>query len=247
MPDILVRTGNGKTDLMYVSSAAKNLKVLQKTGTKSVQWITTAAGQSYNNILVKNGTRNLAYQSISIPSDIPSWFVNEQSGTLVNYSQSNTMVVIRSYKGLFSQNAQYGTAYGILQGNESNNFVGSSGFAAAIADNLISSWFKNVPVVITFIRLGAWATTAPALTFFPNIRKMYIRDVNNPSRKFVALLERDLSQQVNDTLNWVKNSTQTGGLYSYAPIGYQIRDYYSTIDNFRDGNTYRTGLRLSDT
>lgn len=247
MADILVRTGNGKTDLKYVGSATKNLKVLQRTGNKSVRWITTAAGQSYNNILVKNGVRNLAYQSITIPSDIPSWFINEQNGTLVNYSQSKTQVVIRSYKGLFSQSAEYGRSWGILQGNESNNFVGSSGFKTAIADNLISSWFKNVPVILTFIRLGPWATTAPQPSYFPNIRKMYIRDVNNPSRKFVALLERDLSQQVNDTLNWVLNSNQTGGLYSYAAIGYQIRSFYNTIDNLYDGNTYRTGLRLSDT
>ena len=38
---ILIRTGSGKTDLSYTENAVKNLKVLQKTGTKSVQWITT--------------------------------------------------------------------------------------------------------------------------------------------------------------------------------------------------------------
>lgn len=75
---ILIRTGSGKTDLSYTENAVKNLKVLQKTGTKSVQWITTQAGTTYNNILQKRGVKDLYYGDITIPSDVTYIYNNTQ-------------------------------------------------------------------------------------------------------------------------------------------------------------------------
>lgn len=75
---ILIRTGSGKTDLSYTDNAVKNLKVLQKTGTKSVHWITTQAGTTYNNILQKRGVKNLFYGNITIPSDVTYIYNNTQ-------------------------------------------------------------------------------------------------------------------------------------------------------------------------
>lgn len=75
---ILIRTGSGKTDLSYTDNAVKNLKVLQKTGTKSVHWITTQAGTTYNNILQKRGVKDLFYGSITIPSDVTYIYNNTQ-------------------------------------------------------------------------------------------------------------------------------------------------------------------------
>lgn len=75
---ILIRTGSGKTDLSYTENAVKNLKVLQKTGAKSVQWITTQAGTTYNNILQKRGVKDLFYGDITIPSDVKYIYNNTQ-------------------------------------------------------------------------------------------------------------------------------------------------------------------------
>ena len=45
---ILVRTGNGITDLTYVDSATKGLKVLQKTVEKTVKITTTNSNTLYS-------------------------------------------------------------------------------------------------------------------------------------------------------------------------------------------------------
>lgn len=84
---ILIRTGSGKTDLSYTDNAVKDLKVLQKTGTKSVQWITTQAGTT-DNILQKRGVRDLFYGDITIPSDLPQWQDIPYSGTTPEWSDT---------------------------------------------------------------------------------------------------------------------------------------------------------------
>lgn len=241
---ILIRTGSGKTDLSYTENAVKNLNVLQKTGTKSVQWITTQAGTTYN-ILQKRGVKDLFYGDITIPSDIPAWVTDPESGTLVNTSYTKICATLTSVADRFSQNNIYGAKYQIVDWKNSNNFKGSDGFKAPIASNLIESWYKGLPVVICYIKLGNWATLDPDISTFPNIRKLFVIDVNNPNRKFVALLERDLSVST-PQVNVVQNSRDTGALYSYAYVGFRLRDSYNSIDNFIDGNTYKTGLRMSD-
>ena len=62
---VLIRTGPGKTDLSYTDDIKADLKVLQKTGNKSVQWITIQPGQTYDNILQKNSS-GISYGSIEI-------------------------------------------------------------------------------------------------------------------------------------------------------------------------------------
>lgn len=243
---ILIRTGSGKTDLSYTENAVKNLKVLQKTGTKSVQWITTQAGTTYNNILQKRGVKDLFYGDITIPSDIPAWVAEPESGLPVNIGYSNTQGAFESVVGKFSQDVEYNRAWGIINCQDSGNFIGSAGFKAPKNSATIAAQYKGLPIIISFVKLGAWATIKPDISSFPNIKKLFVVDVNNPNRKFVALVERDLSEKVNGSLNWVVNATGSTSLYSYAHTGYRIRDIYNTIDNFMDGNTYKTGLRMSD-
>lgn len=125
---ILIRTGSGKTDLSYTDNAVKDLKVLQKTGTKSVQWITTQAGTTYNNILQKRGVRDLFYGDITIPSDLPQWQANPYSGTTPKWydtsvqpqwteiiwkTSSSTTSLIRTKKlNVADNNWQYGVVLG---------------------------------------------------------------------------------------------------------------------------------------
>ena len=242
---ILIRTGSGKTDLSYTENAVKNLKVLQKTGTKSVQWITTQAGTTYNNILQKRGVKDLFYGDISVPSDIPAWVADPESGSPVNIGFDKTQGTLTSVENKFKQASEYNRAWGIIDCKNSNGFIGNQGFGAPYYAATINNRYLGMPVIISFIRLGDWGTITPDISTFPNIRKLFVVDINNPNRKFVALLERDLSVH-NDSVNKVINRATTGGLYSYVHTGYRIRDSYNTIDNFMDGNTYKTGLRLSD-
>lgn len=242
---ILIRTGSGKTDLSYTENAVKNLKVLQKTGTKSVQWITTQAGTTYNNILQKRGVKDLFYGNITIPSDIPAWVANPESGSPVNIGFTNTQGTLTSVKNKFAQSSEYNRAWGIIDCKDSKGFIGNAGFKTPYNEATINNRYLGMPVIISFIRLGDWGTIAPDISAFPNIRKLFVVDTNNPNRKFVALLERDLSVH-NDSVNKVINRADSGGLYSYTHAGYRIRDSYNTIDNFMDGNTYKTGLRMSD-
>lgn len=228
MSDILVRTGNGKTDLKYVGSATKNLKVLQKTGNKSVRWITTAAGQSYNNILVKNGARNLAYQTISIPSDAPEWYGNPYSGKLVSWPYQNPPQWSSAYN--------YGLWITLDAFSDNVNLADNNWQYSNPKTNLFKRGVSSYsPFRIYFYRYESTSTWELPLTKKElGITKFFVVDVNNPSRKAVYLLSRTSS------------SVSASNYPARYHADYTIRNSYVTIDNFFDGGTYRIGVRASD-
>ena len=242
---ILIRTGSGKTDLSYTENAVKNLKVLQKTGTKSVQWITTQAGTTYNNILQKRGVKDLFYGDISIPSDIPAWYGDPYSGSPVTSKFSITGTIVLNFVNYFSMDSSIKIGEGNLgNGNDSGNYKGNNGkIKSPLSNNLVNGWYGGAPFVIQLSRTNEWATITPDISEFPDFKKFFVVDVNNPNRKLVALLTRNLNYHGTT----IPNVTNESGIrISYAKYGFDIRDVYSTIDNFMDGNTYRAGLRLSD-
>ena len=238
---ILIRTGSSKTDLSYTENAVKNLKVLQKTGTKSVQWITTQAGTTYNNILQKRGVKDLFYGDISIPSDIPAWVANPESGVRVTspYKIQNTW--IESFTDHFWTSTPGKGRGGLGDGNDSGNFKGSDCFQSPKSADIINRWYGGAPFVVSNGRNGDWANPTPTIDKFPNYKKFFVINVNDPSKKLVVLLTRNLNYKGS-----VAPDVTYGGI-SYARATYDVRAVYNTIPNIMDGNTYRAGLRLSDT
>lgn len=219
---ILIRTGSGKTDLAYTDKAVKDLKVLQKTGARSVQWITTKAGTTYNNILQKRGVKDLYYGGITIPSDEPAWYGNPESGQKVSWvfealPEWSTETKPKTWR----------TKKGNLADNGWNYKQGDDMFTTTAASE---DYFS-----IYFFRTGRWQSNIPYPTPQMEISKLFIVDVNNPSRKAVYLLSR--------YGNWgVSNEFAESSYYS----DYTIRNSYVTIDNFLDGGTYRVGIRATD-
>lgn len=170
---ILVRTGNGITDLTYVDSATKGLKVLQKTGEKTVQWITTAAGTTYHNILQKRGVKDLFYGNITIPADEPTWAANYSSGSKLKFFGSV------DYKGTFGTDGIHNSGFSLAkQGffnvdsqGYLNDFTGTvkvSGTTSGIAIN----WTTNND----YVRYSFWEKT----------KKIFF--VKNSTEKIVALV-----------------------------------------------------------
>ena len=166
---ILVRTGNGITDLTYVDSATKGLKVLQKTGEKTVQW--------------KRGTKDLFYGSITIPADIPSWAQNPKSGSYVTtssgpyeasnvgsialYSPANYPSVSANHNNMFSSTKLSSIKY---QLNDMQ--ISGAGLTAGSGNALGMRWFNN---------RGDYKTD-----WFKLIKKIFIID-NNTGEEYVAL------------------------------------------------------------
>lgn len=224
---ILIRTGSGKTDLSYTDNAVKNLKVLQKTGTKSVHWITTQAGTTYNNILQKRGVKDLFYGNITIPSDEPAWYGNPYSGQLVNWEYTN----LPNYSDIFISGV-WSTAKGIspneinVSDNNWNYSQGTNIFARSATSDATSIYFRKNA-------LEQWERP-PLQQRQLTVSKIFVVDVNNPKRKAVYLITCG------------KWTAQQGNATSYYCRNITIRDQYVTIDNFLDGGTYRVGIRATD-
>lgn len=170
---ILVRTGNGITDLTYVDSATKGLKVLQKTGEKTVQWITTAAGTTYQNILQKRGVKDLFYGSITIPADEPTWAANYSSGTKLKFFGSV------DYKGVFGTdgigNSRFSLAkegfFNVDKNGYLNDFNGRV-IASGTASGITIDWITNRD----YVKYSFWEKT----------KKIFF--VKNSTEKIVALV-----------------------------------------------------------
>lgn len=170
---ILVRTGNGITDLKYVDSATKGLKVLQKTGNKTVQWITTAAGTTYQNILQKRGVKDLFYGSITIPADEPTWAANYSSGSKLKFSGN------ASYKGVIGTAGIHNSGFGLPKEGFFN--VDSSGYlndysARVVVSNTTSDIYLD------------WTTNNDYVnyTFWNKVKKIFF--VKNSTEKIVVLV-----------------------------------------------------------
>lgn len=170
---ILVRTGNGITDLTYVDSATKGLKVLQKTGEKTIQWITTAAGTTYQNILQKRGTKDLFYGSITIPADEPSWAANYSSGTKLKFFGTV------AYKGIFG-----------TDGIDNSRFsLAKEGFFNVDSQGYLNDFTGRVVVSDTTSGIAInWTTNNDYVrySFWENTKKIFF--VKNSTEKIVALV-----------------------------------------------------------
>ena len=180
---ILIRTGSGRTDLSYTDAAVKNLKVLQKTSDKTVQWITTAAGTTYQNILQKRGVKDLFYGSITIPADIPIWAQNPTSGQYVTtssgpympndvgsiaiYSPANCPSVSANHNNMFPSSKLSSIKYQIQDMQ-----VSGVGLSAGTGNSLGFRWFNNK---------GDYKTD-----WFRLIKKLFIID-NSTGEEYVAL------------------------------------------------------------
>lgn len=222
---ILVRTGNGITDLTYVDSATKGLKVLQKTGEKTVQWITTAAGTTYQNILQKRGVKDLFYGSITIPADVPSWAANPKSGGNVIYPGYFSPSLIENYGSgsisisVYQSGIVSTSPFFIMEGTKDVPLKDITGDVhnTATAAGITINWTVNND----YFRCD----------FPPAIKKIFIVNNSEPTKKLVALVTH-------------YNTEKRGGGDGYY-IYYTVRDVFNSIGT-PSGN-YTIGIRSSDT
>lgn len=223
---ILVRTGNGITDLTYVDSATKGLKVLQKTGEKTVQWITTAAGTTYQNILQKRGVKDLFYGSITIPADVPAWVANPMSGGNVLYETYISQTTLNNYGrgslGITFHNATINSVssfFGMTAGsNQPMTDINASIGTTAAIDGVVMNWEVNVDQF----------KTNP---FVSSVKKIFLVNTSDASKKLVALL----------TFNRAELKSGGDGYW----ITYSVRDFFNSITD--KSGTYTLGIRSSDT
>lgn len=223
---ILVRTGNGITDLKYVDSATKGLKVLQKTGEKTVQWITTAAGTTYQNILQKRGVKDLFYGSITIPADEPTWAANPQSGGNVLYNKYISQTTLDNYGrgslGITFHNTTINSSssfFGMTAGsNQPMTDIDTSLGTIAASNGIIMNWEVNADHFMTN-------------PFASSVKKIFLVNKSDASKKLVALL----------TFNRAEPKSGGNGYYIY----YTVRDIFNSITN--KSGTYTLGIRSSDT
>lgn len=223
---ILVRTGNGITDLTYVDSATKGLKVLQKTGEKTVQWITTVAGTTYQNILQKRGVKDLFYGSITIPADVPAWAANPKSGGNVLYGTYITQTTLNNY-GSGSLDITFhdtkihtsSSFFGMTAGsNQPMTDINTSISKITQSNGITMNWEVNADQFKTH-------------PFVSSVKKIFLVNISNDSKKLVALL----------TFNRVEPKSGGNGYYIY----YTVRDIFNTITTA--AGTYALGIRSSDT
>lgn len=223
---ILVRTGNGITDLTYVDSATKGLKVLQKTGDKTVQWITTAAGTTYQNILQKRGVKDLFYVDITIPADVPAWAANPQSGGNVLYNKYISQTTLNNY-GRGSLGIDY---HNTTIASSSSFFGMSAGTNKPLTDiytTLTSTQATNG------VRMN-WTVNAEqfkASAFATSVKKIFLVNTTDASKKLVILL----------TYNSIDIKSGGNGYWIY----YTVRDIFNSITD--KSGTYILGIRSSDT
>ena len=222
---ILVRTGNGITDLTYVDSATKGLKVLQKTGEKTVQWITTAAGTTYQNILQKRGVKDLFYGSITIPADEPAWAANPKSGGNVLYGTYISQTTLNNYgRGsldityhnttIHSSSSFFGMTAGSKQPmTDINTSLGTVG----ASNGIIMNWEVN-------------ADHFQTNPFASSVKKIFLVNTSDASKKLVAIL----------TFNRVEQKSGGNGYYIY----YTVRNIFNSITD--KSGTYTLGIRSSD-
>lgn len=223
---ILVRTGNGIADLKYVDSATKGLKVLQKTGNKTVQWITTAAGTTYQNILQKRGVKDLFYGSITIPADVPAWAANPQSGGNVLYNKYISQTTLNNY-GRGSLGIDY---HNTTIASSSSFFEMSAGTNKPLTD-------INTTLTSTSASSGVlmnWTVNSDqfkASAFATSVKKIFLVNTADASKKLVLLLSGG-------------NVEVKSGGDGYW-IGYTVRDIFNSITD--KSGTYTLGIRSSDT
>lgn len=223
---ILVRTGNGITDLTYVDSATKGLKVLQKTGEKTVQWITTAAGTTYQNILQKRSVKDLFYGSITIPADVPSWAANPMSGGNVLYGTYISQTTLNNYGrgslGITYHNTTINSSssfFGMTAGsNKPMTDINTSLGTTVASDGIIMNWEVN-------------ADQYKTNPFASSVKKIFLVNTSDASKKLVALV----------TYNRTESKSGGNGYYIY----YTVRDIFNSITD--KSGTYTLGIRSSDT
>ena len=222
---ILVRTGNGITDLKYVDSATKGLKVLQKTGDKTVQWITTAAGKTYNNILQKRGTKDLFYGSITIPSDEPAWAANPKSGGNVLYADYISQTTLNNY-GRGSLSIDY---HNTTIASSSSFFEMKAGTNMPLTD--INTSLKSTKALSGVVM--NWTVNADkfkASAFATSVKKIFLVNTADASKKLVLLL------------SYSNVEAKSGGDGYW--IRYTVRNIFNSITD--KTGTYTLGIRSSD-
>lgn len=223
---ILVRTGNGITDLKYVDSATKGLKVLQKTGEKTVQWITTSAGTTYQNILQKRGVKDLFYGSITIPADEPAWAANPKSGGTVIYAAYMNPNYINNYGrgslGIDFHNTTIKTSSAFF------GMTGGSNMPLTDLNTTLTSSTVTSGVIMNWTVNSDYFKTHP---FVSSIKKIFLVNTSDASKKLVLLL------------TYQRTETKSGGNGYW--IYFTVRNIFNSITN--KSGTYTLGIRSSDT
>lgn len=231
---ILIRTGSGKTDLSYTDNAVKNLKVLQKTGTKSVHWITTQAGTTYNNILQKRGVKDLFYGNITIPSDIPEWCGNPYSGSKPIWQAG----------AVYPQWTMLYTEVSHINSKTLNVAANNWDYGTVAGTNIITT-FK--PIIGNNIRIRllaerGWDFISSRPTV--NLAKIFFIDSSNENNKLVLKL-----QPVSTTFSNSGGSSGTSDDDRAAKYDMicKIIDIYSNnfTLQYTTGKTFKVGIRTS--
>lgn len=223
---ILVRTGNGITDLKYVDSATKGLKVLQKTGDKTVQWITTEAGTTYQNILQKRGVKDLFYGSITIPADEPAWAANPQSGGNVLYAAYMNPNYINNY-GRGSLGIDFHNTT-IASSSAFFGMTGGSNKPLTDINTTLTSTRATNGVRMNWTVNSDYFKTNP---FVSSVKKIFLVNTSDASKKLVLLL----------TYRSIDIKSGGDGYWIY----YTVRDIFNSITD--KSGTYILGIRSSDT
>ena len=222
---ILIRTGLGRTDLSYTDAAVKNLKVLQKTGNKSVKWITTAAGTTYQNILQKRGTKDLFYGSITIPADVPSWAVDPKSGGIVKYPGYLNPSLINDYGTGSIRISVYQS--GIVSTSPFFGIVGGSNPPLTDIIGTVGNTDTASGIAIDWEVDSAYFYCA----FPPDIKKIFMVSNSEPTKKLVALVTHSRTEE----------KSGDKGYYFY----YTVRNVFNSIGT--PSGQYTIGIRSSDT
>ena len=231
---ILIRTGSGKTDLSYTDNAVKNLKVLQKTGTKSVQWITTQAGTTYNNILQKNGVNDLYYGNISIPSDAPAWYGNPYSGSKPVWQAG----------AVYPQWTMLYTDVSHIRSKALNVADNNWSYGVVAGTDIIATFNPKINNNIRIILLAAtgWNFIGSKPTI--NLAKIFFIDSSNENNKLVLKL-----QPVRTTFTNASGSCGTSDDNRAAKFDMtcKIIDIYSNnfTLQYTAGKTFKVGIRTS--
>lgn len=217
---ILVRTGNGITDLKYVDSATEGLKVLQKTGEKTVRWITTENGKTYNNILQKRGIKDLYYGSISVIDKATQWYKDPMSGAKVSYnlsvSKSIDMIVNFGKQTYFTSKKP---AFPVINGTLTDISLSNADFKKTASKTTYIALFDTV---------NAWQ---PEL-FDTKVKKIFAVSKTNPNNSLVVLV----------TFN--DRETTGSGMQAEKISNYSVREIHNSLS--LTDNEFYLGVRSTD-
>lgn len=217
---ILIRTGSGRTDLSYTDAAVENLKVLQKTGTKSVQWITTQAGTTYNNILQKRGIKDLYYGSISVIDKATQWYKDPMSGAKVSYnsSVSNSIDMVVNF-GKQTYYTSKKPAFPVINGTLTDISLSKNDFKRSSSKSTYIALFDTV---------NAWH---PEL-FDTKVKKIFAVSKTNPNNSLVVLV------------TFTDRETTGSGMQANKISNYSVREIHNSLS--LTDNEFYLGVRSTD-